>query len=55
MTEELELLRQADPVSADEGPWRDRPLTARAEARLQALTADAAPAAVRMRCAVGAW
>ncbi|MEW2436772.1 CU044_5270 family protein [Streptomyces caniferus] len=43
MTEELELLRQADPVSADEGPWRDRPLTARAEARLQALTADAAP------------
>ncbi|MEW1753963.1 CU044_5270 family protein [Streptomyces angustmyceticus] len=43
MTEELELLRQADPVSADEGPWRDRPLTARAEARLQDLTAGAAP------------
>ncbi|MEU8784045.1 CU044_5270 family protein [Streptomyces sp. NPDC048637] len=45
MTEELELLRQADPVSADEGPWRDRPLTARAEARLAALTAGAAPRA----------
>lgn len=43
MTEELELLRQADPVSADEGPWRDRPLTARAEARLAALTAGAVP------------
>ncbi|MFE1176302.1 CU044_5270 family protein [Streptomyces sp. NPDC058773] len=43
MTEELELLRQADPVSADEGPWRDRPLTARAQARLEALTAGAAP------------
>ncbi|PBC82159.1 MULTISPECIES: CU044_5270 family protein [unclassified Streptomyces] len=41
MTEELELLRQADPVAADEGPWRDRPLTASAEARLQALTAGA--------------
>ncbi|WP_313772065.1 hypothetical protein [Streptomyces angustmyceticus] len=34
MSEELELLRQADPVSAGEGPWRDRPLTARAEALL---------------------
>jgi len=43
MTEELELLRQADPVSADEGPWRDRPLTAPAEARLAALTAGAEP------------
>ncbi|MCW7984196.1 CU044_5270 family protein [Streptomyces nigrescens] len=43
MTEELELLRQADPVSADEGPWRDRPLTARAEARLAALTTGAVP------------
>ncbi|MFG2094311.1 CU044_5270 family protein [Streptomyces sp. NPDC048612] len=43
MTEELELLRQADPVSADEGPWRDRPLTARAEAGLAALTSGAAP------------
>ncbi|MFC9234196.1 CU044_5270 family protein [Streptomyces decoyicus] len=43
MTEELELLRQADPVSADEGPWRDRSLSARAEARLEALTSGAVP------------
>ncbi|GHE88525.1 hypothetical protein GCM10018785_64890 [Streptomyces longispororuber] len=30
LAEELELLRAADPVSATEGPWRERPLTARA-------------------------
>ncbi|MEU7150870.1 CU044_5270 family protein [Streptomyces sp. NPDC045456] len=43
MTDELELLRQADPVRSDEGPWRDRPLTARAEHRLAALTSADAP------------
>ncbi|MFD0493837.1 hypothetical protein [Streptomyces rhizosphaericus] len=31
MTDELDLLREANPVSADTGPWRDRPLDARAE------------------------
>ncbi|WP_282793913.1 CU044_5270 family protein [Streptomyces sp. CC224B] len=35
--DELELLRAADPVSATEGPWRDRPLTARAEHGLDRL------------------
>ncbi|MEU6080435.1 CU044_5270 family protein [Streptomyces sp. NPDC047108] len=37
MTDELELLRQADPVRADEGPWRDRPLDAAAERGLNRL------------------
>ncbi|OKI04997.1 2-oxoglutarate dehydrogenase [Streptomyces sp. CB02923] len=44
MTDELELLRQADPVpSPGEGPWRDRPLDARAEHRLSALMSADAP------------
>lgn len=43
MTDELELLRRADPAPADDGPWRDRPLTARAEHRLTALTESADP------------
>ncbi|KEF07503.1 MULTISPECIES: CU044_5270 family protein [Streptomyces] len=43
MTDELELLRQADPVRSDQGPWRDRPLTARAEHRLAALMSAEAP------------
>ncbi|MET9294209.1 CU044_5270 family protein [Streptomyces sp. NPDC003077] len=37
MTDELDLLRAADPVRADAGPWRDRPLDARAERRLNDL------------------
>ncbi|MFE9006777.1 CU044_5270 family protein [Streptomyces sp. NPDC007875] len=37
MTDELDLLREADPVSADTGPWRDRPLDARAELLLRRL------------------
>ncbi|MEI5098795.1 hypothetical protein RB200_09160 [Streptomyces sp. PmtG] len=37
MTDELDLLRAADPVSAAEGPWRDRPLDARAERALNQL------------------
>ncbi|GGV18751.1 CU044_5270 family protein [Streptomyces spectabilis] len=37
MTDELDLLRAADPVSATEGPWRDRPLDARAERGLNQL------------------
>ncbi|AEM83503.1 CU044_5270 family protein [Streptomyces violaceusniger] len=37
MTDELDLLREADPVSADTGPWRDRPLNARAELLLRRL------------------
>ncbi|QTZ91701.1 CU044_5270 family protein [Streptomyces auratus] len=45
MTDELELLRQADPAPAAEGPWRDRPLTARATARLEELTTGPGPAA----------
>ncbi|MGX1974688.1 CU044_5270 family protein [Streptomyces kronopolitis] len=45
MTDELQLLRQADPAPADDGPWRDRPLTARAEHRLAALTRPTDPAA----------
>ncbi|QKV90987.1 CU044_5270 family protein [Streptomyces sp. NA02950] len=39
MTDELELLRGADPVSAETGPWRDRPLDARAELLLTRLPA----------------
>ncbi|GGR83223.1 hypothetical protein GCM10010252_22400 [Streptomyces aureoverticillatus] len=34
---ELDLLRAADPVSATEGPWRDRPLNAVAERGLNQL------------------
>ncbi|MFG2289889.1 CU044_5270 family protein [Streptomyces sp. NPDC048595] len=37
MSDELGLLRAADPVRADEGPWRDRPLHARAERDLNRL------------------
>ncbi|GAA1298433.1 CU044_5270 family protein [Streptomyces javensis] len=37
MTDELDLLREANPVSADTGPWRDRPLNARAELLLRRL------------------
>jgi hypothetical protein len=40
---ELELLRRADPVPAGDPRWRDRPLDARAELRLQRLL-DPAPA-----------
>ncbi|MFI0257713.1 CU044_5270 family protein [Streptomyces sp. NPDC017056] len=43
MTDELELLRQADPAPSDAGPWRDRPLDARAEHRLAALMSADAP------------
>ncbi|MFD7664743.1 CU044_5270 family protein [Streptomyces sp. NPDC059788] len=45
MTDELDLLRQADPVPSGDGPWRDRPLTARAEHRLAALMSDSTPTA----------
>ncbi|MGW7694141.1 CU044_5270 family protein [Streptomyces asiaticus] len=38
MTDELDLLREANPVSADTGRWRDRPLDARAELLLRRLT-----------------
>jgi hypothetical protein len=39
MTDELDLLRGADPVpAADDGPFRDRPLTPGAEHRLSRLT-----------------
>ncbi|MFG2195728.1 CU044_5270 family protein [Streptomyces sp. NPDC048639] len=37
MTDELELLRRANPVPADEGPWRERPLDGAAERRLNRL------------------
>ncbi|WNE94629.1 CU044_5270 family protein [Streptomyces luomodiensis] len=37
MTDELDLLREANPVSADTGRWRDRPLDARAELLLRQL------------------
>ncbi|MFE2161367.1 CU044_5270 family protein [Streptomyces lydicus] len=37
MHDELELLRAANPVPAGEGPWRDRPLDARAERALNRL------------------
>ncbi|WP_407553387.1 CU044_5270 family protein [Streptomyces sp. Pv4-95] len=37
MTDELDVLRAADPVRADAGPWRDRPLDARAEFALHRL------------------
>ncbi|MFI9046252.1 CU044_5270 family protein [Streptomyces sp. NPDC053427] len=37
MSDELELLRAADPVPSGEGPWRDRPLHARAERHLNRL------------------
>ncbi|MET8009386.1 CU044_5270 family protein [Streptomyces sp. NPDC005271] len=37
MTDELDLLRDANPVPADTGPWRDRPLDARAELLLKGL------------------
>ncbi|MFE7610388.1 CU044_5270 family protein [Streptomyces celluloflavus] len=37
MSDELDLLRAADPVRADAGPWRDRPLDARAEHALTRL------------------
>lgn len=37
MTDELDLLREANPVSAGTGPWRDRPLDARAELLLRRL------------------
>ncbi|WP_431046150.1 CU044_5270 family protein [Streptomyces sp. P1-3] len=37
MTDELELLRRANPVTADEGLWRDRPLDSWAERRLNRL------------------
>ncbi|MEU9966956.1 CU044_5270 family protein [Streptomyces malaysiensis] len=37
MTDELDLIREANPVSADTGPWRDRPLNARAELLLRQL------------------
>ncbi|MGA4840674.1 hypothetical protein [Streptomyces sp. G45] len=36
-THELDLLRAANPVSATGGPWRDRPLDARAERGLNQL------------------
>ncbi|MEU4843833.1 hypothetical protein [Streptomyces gilvosporeus] len=35
--DELELLRAADPVRPGEGPWRDRPLPARAARDLNRL------------------
>ncbi|GLV76737.1 CU044_5270 family protein [Streptomyces hygroscopicus] len=52
MTDELDLLRGANPVSADTGPWRDRPLDARAEQLLRRL-----PSRDRRRRTVGrtAW
>ncbi|MEU9122426.1 CU044_5270 family protein [Streptomyces sp. NPDC048506] len=37
MSDELDLLRAADPAPAGEGPWRDRPLDARAERGLNRL------------------
>jgi hypothetical protein len=37
MTDELELLRRANPVQANEGPWRHRPLDHGAEQRMNHL------------------
>ncbi|MGP8302177.1 CU044_5270 family protein [Streptomyces inhibens] len=37
MSDELDLLRAANPVPAGEGPWQDRPLDARAERGLHRL------------------
>ncbi|MFI6703624.1 CU044_5270 family protein [Streptomyces sp. NPDC050509] len=45
MTDEIDLLRAADPAPADEGPWRDRPLSAEAERRLNRLLREG-----RARC-----
>ncbi|MEU8828767.1 CU044_5270 family protein [Streptomyces sp. NPDC048636] len=49
MTDELELLRGADPVSAETGPWRDRPLDARAELLLRRLGLQRRRRTVRFR------
>ncbi|WP_432035041.1 CU044_5270 family protein [Streptomyces cucumeris] len=49
MTDELELLREADPVSARTGPWRDRPLDARAELLLRRLHLQRRRRTVRRR------
>ncbi|MBL1098673.1 CU044_5270 family protein [Streptomyces coffeae] len=49
MTDELELLRDADPVSAETGPWRDRPLDARAELLLRRLGLQRRRRTVRLR------
>jgi hypothetical protein len=43
MTDELDLLREANPVSRDEGPFRDRPLDLAAEHRLSRLSRRGAP------------
>ncbi|MGH4030137.1 hypothetical protein ACQB60_14500 [Actinomycetota bacterium Odt1-20B] len=38
--DELELLRAVNPVRADEGPWRDRPLHGNAERALNQLLSN---------------
>ncbi|UNO42324.1 CU044_5270 family protein [Streptomyces sp. MST-110588] len=43
MADELELLRQADPAPAHDGPWRDRPLPAHAEDHLNTLLTSTEP------------
>ncbi|WP_043264161.1 CU044_5270 family protein [Streptomyces sp. CT34] len=49
MSDELELLRAANPVPAGEGPWRDRPLDATAERGLNRLLHSARTRRARRR------
>ncbi|WP_438488195.1 CU044_5270 family protein [Streptomyces sp. S186] len=49
MSDELELLRAADPVPAGEGRWRDRPLDATAERALNRLLHSARTRRARRR------
>ncbi|WFB08297.1 CU044_5270 family protein [Streptomyces sp. LX-29] len=61
MADELERLRLANPVRADEGPWRDRPLDDAAERRLNLLmrgeprTAELSGNRPRERARAGGW
>lgn len=49
MGDELDLLRAADPARADDGPWRDGPLHARAERGLNRLLHSARTKRARRR------
>ncbi|MDW6057638.1 hypothetical protein SAZ11_05745 [Streptomyces sp. FXJ1.4098] len=54
MTDELDLLRGADPVPADAERWRDRPLDFDGERRLRQLVSGPG-AAVRSDGSSWAW
>ncbi|MEU7246226.1 CU044_5270 family protein [Streptomyces sparsogenes] len=53
MTDELDLLRGANPVPADTGRWRDRPLDLEGERRLRQLVAGARRRRTVRRVVVG--